>query len=160
MRGSQDEATPVDVSTAANPLRDIVPRAVFILLKYPPKKTRLSATVIALISPFMSKSGSQGVANPVLASKAATLFRVTAPPLTVEKYPPTYTLFPLTAMVFTCPPTSGFQGLRLPSLLIRAILLRVCPATVVNSPPINQPPLPSGTMDLTLRSNAGKLGMG
>ncbi|MEI6623600.1 MAG: hypothetical protein WCP28_17050 [Actinomycetes bacterium] len=58
------------------------------------------------------------------------------PPIVV-KYPPTYTVDPDTANAYTMPSAVGFQeGSTVPSELMWARLLRVCPRTEVKPPPM------------------------
>src|SRR5213592_4711948 len=87
--------------------------------------------------PFASGFGSQGVASPVVASSAAMWFRA-CPPMLV-KYPPAYTVVPLTARAptGTGPPYAfGSQEVASPVVASSAAMLfRDCPPMLVNPPP-------------------------
>src|SRR2546426_6545471 len=100
--------------------------------------------------------GFQLVASPVAASMAARLLRV-CPPI-LEKFPPTYTVEPLTAKALTPRLGSGAHGATVKSERMWARFALGTPPTESNAPPMNQPPLPSPAIANTLPCTLGNPG--
>src|SRR5213594_1650833 len=130
--GSQGVASPVVASSAAMWFRACPP----MLVKYPPAYTVVPLTAKASTdlrtAPYAF--GSQEVASPVVASSAAMLFR-DCPPMLV-KYPPTYTVVPLTARAATRRFAFGSQEVASPVVASSAAMLfRDCPPMLVKYPP-------------------------
>src|ERR1044071_22857 len=100
-----------------------------------PLSTRARTPLLAL--------GLHPVATPVVASSAAIRSRA-CPPMLV-KGPPAETVDPPTATARTSPWGFGFQAETERSEAKCAMFVRGKPPTVVNWPPIYQPPAPSET---------------
>src|SRR5262245_9727188 len=134
--GSQAVGTPVAASMAARQVRLIVPplRAV----KSPPAYTVPPLTASAPTRLPLAL-GSQAVGTPVVALIAAMWLRTgDAPPPKPVNPPPTYTMFPSTAIAFTDPLRSGFQAVGAPVVASSAATrLRVVapPPKLLKNPP-------------------------